>query len=110
MRRNTFRLGTHSVGNGFVYSHVVVNEQFMSVYGKIKTASMQSTRRFSFCRLLYLCKISVLNTVLKLDIDVLIEICCQFLYGVLFIVIRNMAVNPCRDIYVAMPHQAACIQ
>ena len=38
------------------------------------------------------------------------KIGCQSLHGILFVGIRDVAVNLCRDVYVAVSHEAARIQ
>ena len=53
---------------------------------------------------------SVLISVLKFERGVLIEVCGELLDGVLFVSVGNMAVDFRRYVYVAMPHEAACVQ
>ena len=66
--------------------------------------------RFFMYRFLYLSKTLVLNSVLKLNQGVLIEICRQFLDGDFFIIIRNMAIDVCGRVYAGVTHKAARLQ
>jgi len=38
------------------------------------------------------------------------KIGCQSLHSILFVGICDVAVNLCRDVYVAVSHEAACVQ